>query len=213
MPEQIKALDWQHARERLSRAAAALESAQALTKERAQAILDERARAAARVPDEGLAPSATVELVRFVLGAERYAIETNCVREVLRLKDLTRVPGTPDFVVGVTNLRGQIVAVFDLRRFFSIPAPASTEAARIIVMGQERIEFGILADAVEEVALLRLSTMQEPPASVAGIAKEYVRGVTAEPLIVLDGKVLLHDPRLYIDVGDDFAARTSEVTP
>jgi purine-binding chemotaxis protein CheW len=197
------ALDWQRARERLSRAAAALEEAHRLTPERAREILEERARAVARVPAEALAADALIEVVRFGLADEKYAIETDCVREILRVKEITPLPGTPDFLVGITNVRGQILGVFDLRRYFGIPAPDGTDRSRVIVLGRERVEFGVLVDFVDEIALLRIDALKEPPGSVAGIAREYVRGVTADALIVLDGAVLINDSRLYIDLGDE----------
>jgi len=197
------AIDWQAVRDRLNRSAQALEEAQRLSPERVRAILEARARAAARIPEVAPVAEAVIEVVRFTLGAERYALETTCVREILRSREITSMPGAPDFLVGVTNLRGQIVAVFDLRRYFGIPAPDATDLARVIVLGRERIEFGVLADAVHEVALLRLDQISEPPESVAGLARSFLRGVTAEALIVLDAGVLLDDPRLFIDLGED----------
>ena len=116
-----EAIDWQAVRERMTRAAVAFDQACQITPERARRILEERARAVARVPAAAPAVGALVEIIRFALGEERYAVETNCVREILRFKAATPLPGTPDFLVGVTNLRGQILAVFDLRRFLGIP--------------------------------------------------------------------------------------------
>jgi purine-binding chemotaxis protein CheW len=101
--------------------------------------------------------------------------------------------------VGVTNLRGDILAVFDLRRFFGLPPGAVTELARVLVLGDDRAEFGVLADEVHEVRALRTGDLLDAPASVAGVGREYLRGVTEEALVVLDGDVLLRDSRLFID--------------
>src|SRR3546814_4484079 len=84
----------------------------------------------------------------------RYAVETRYVREVTRFADFTTVPGAPNFVVGVTNLRGGVLVVFDLRKILGIPAPGLTDLSRVIVHGRERAEFGILADAVHEVRII-----------------------------------------------------------
>jgi purine-binding chemotaxis protein CheW len=211
--KQLDAIDWQALRERLSRASAALEGAHQLSPERAQAILDERAHAAAQAPADTLQAGAMIEVIAFDLGNERYALETNCIREVLRSRAVTPLPGTPDVLVGITNLRGQIVAVFDLRRFFGIAAPSSTEQSRVIVLGKERIEFAILVDAIHEVMLVGVDAIREAPASVGGIAREYLRGVTADAVIVLDGAVLLSDPRLTIDLAQGHAAQSPEVQP
>lgn len=167
--------------------------------ESARAILEERARHLAQVPPQTLQAAEVIEVLIFALGTEKYAVETDHLREVLRLGDCTSVPGTPDFLLGVINLRGQILALFDLRIFFGVPAQAAGEAARIIVLGEERAEFGVLADEVFEVARLRANQVLPPPDSLAGIAREYVRGVTEGALILLDGALLLKDPRLVID--------------
>src|ERR1019366_10209043 len=208
--KRVCTVDWQDVRARLSRATAALEDAHQLTPENIRLALDTRAEAAARVPPQLLEAGAVMEVVRFDLGDERYAPETTYVREILRIRESTPLPGTPDFLVGITNLRGQILAVLDLRRFFGVPPQSNTERSRVIVLGQDRIEFGIFADGVHEVILLQHNEVREPPGSVAGIAREYLRGVTADALIVLDGAVLLKDPRLTIDLGDTSAPESAE---
>jgi purine-binding chemotaxis protein CheW len=150
------------------------------------------------VPAGGL-----LEVVVFTLAGERYALETRHVREIRALEDLTPLPGAPVFLAGVTNLRGQILAVIDLRTFFGVPARGLTDRTRLIVLGDERAEFGVLADTVAEVVTLGPGEVREPPGSVAGVARAYLRGVTGDALIVLAGEVLLQDPRLFIDQGDD----------
>jgi purine-binding chemotaxis protein CheW len=209
--KRIESIDWQEVRDRLSRSAEALEQAHRLSPERVRAVLEERARTAAQVPPQALEAGAAIEVVLFSLGEECYALETSCMREILRLKELAPLPGTPDFLIGVTNLRGQILAILDLRRFFGIEPRDNTDRTRVMVLGQERVEFGLLADSVQEVTLLRLDEIGEAPASVLGAAREYLRGVTANALLVLDGAVLLNDPRLYIDLGEDGAAASPEV--
>jgi purine-binding chemotaxis protein CheW len=200
------AIDWQQVHARLARATAATEQALRLSPERARAVMAERARALAQVPAAAAPAGATLQLVVFTLANERYAVETCHVREVVRLIDFTPLPGAPDFLVGVMNLRGHIVAVIDLRKFFGVAARGLTDLARVLVLGHDRAEFGVLADSASEVAALPLDRMLEAPASVAGVAREYLRGVTADALIVLDGAALLQDPRLYIDQGDETGA-------
>ena len=87
----------------------------------AQAILDERARRLAqRTPPQADAPA--IDLLTFTLGPIRYGIEHRFVREVARLISVTPVPGAPDFLLGVTNYRGQVLGLFDLRGLFGIAA-------------------------------------------------------------------------------------------
>jgi purine-binding chemotaxis protein CheW len=191
--------DWQEIRRRLDKLAAAADGAPALTPERARAVLEERARALARVPAETPDASAFLPVVTFTLSGERYAVEAQYVREVVRLGEHTPVPGAPDYLVGVVNLRGDILAVFDLRKLFGLPPVSVTDLSRILVLGGDRAEFGVLVDTADEVRPLRTAELLEPPASVAGVGREYLRGVTEEALAVLDGAVLLRDSRLFVD--------------
>jgi purine-binding chemotaxis protein CheW len=199
-------IDWGQVRKRLDRAMRATEEALRLSPERARAVMEERARALARVPEQAARAAQGLEVIIFALANERYGLETRYVREVIRLSDFTPLPGAPDFLVGVTNLRGHILAVIDLRKFFGVAARGLTDTTRVIVLGDERDEFGVLADATSEVHTLGLGEVLEPPGSVAGVAREYVRGVTADALLILDGAVLLQDQRLFIDQGEETGA-------
>lgn len=201
--ERPEVIDWSSVRERLARATAATESAVRVSAERAREIMDSRARALARVqptePDAG----EVLEIATFELSGERYAIETRFVREVIRLADCVRVPAAPDFLFGVTNLRGETLSVIDLRRFFDLPMRDLSGLARVVVLGDERPEFGVVVESADEVLTLRRDELLEPPGSVAASRREAMRGVTRQALIVLDGAMLLQDARLFIDQIDE----------
>ncbi len=166
---------------------------------RARAILDERARALARVPPRPPTAAEVIEVAVFVLDDERYAVETGHVRRVVRLDGLTPVPGAPEALAGVVNLRGEVLAVFDLRALVGLPRREPTELTRVVVLGADRDELGILADAAVEVRDLRIDAIHDPPGSVEAPGRPLLRGVTADALIVLDGAALLADPRLVVD--------------
>jgi purine-binding chemotaxis protein CheW len=197
------ALDWKEARQRLARAIAATDEAGKPSPERARQVLAERARTLARVPPQAAGAEDTLEVITFTLAGETYGLETAHVREVLCLTEYTPVPGAPDFLLGVLNLRGEILAVIDLRRFLGAAARGVTDLVRVIVLGGERAEFGVLADSVLEVRSLPLDQVLPPPDSVEGVGRQYLRGVTPEALIVLDAAVLLRDGRLFIDQADE----------
>lgn len=164
--------------------------------DRRREVLDARARLLARVPDEPPRAGEVLELVGFVLAGERYGIESRFVREVARLTRFTPVPGTPAFILGVTNLRGEILALFDLRHLLGVVAEGVTDLGRIVVLGENRREFGLLADAASEI-------LRVPGASLAQTetawGRKYVRGVSPEGVVVLSGETLLSDPQLTID--------------
>jgi purine-binding chemotaxis protein CheW len=203
-PHPRRRLDWSELYARLDRAAEATRRALGPTPDQAQALMDERARSLARVAVRDPEPSEVLEVASFTLAGERYAIETRYITKVVRLTDFTPVPGTPEFLGGVLNLRGEILALIDLRAFFGIASTGLTDLSRILVLGLERNEFGIMADDVAEVTTLRVDEVLDTPASLpGGGGRAPLLGVTSDARIVLDGSALLGDPALYIDQGDE----------
>jgi purine-binding chemotaxis protein CheW len=194
-------IDWQQVRQQLANAVQE-DAARRLSPERARLVLEERARMLARVPPVAPVAGEALQVVVFSLGEERYALETHSVREVVRLRDHAVLPGAPAFVFGVLNLRGEVLSVLDLRPFFGVPQRGATDRSRVLVLGASRTEFGLLADDVHEVLSVRLQDVLEAPPTVSGAGREYLRGVTPQALIVLDGAVLLRDARLFYQ-GED----------
>jgi purine-binding chemotaxis protein CheW len=167
-------------------------------------VLEARARQLARVPDEPARAGEVLELVGFVLAGERYGIESRFVREVARLFRFTPVPGMPGFVLGVTNLRGEILALFDLRQLLGVVAEGVTDLGRIVVLGENRREFGLLADAASEILYVPRTRLAQ---TETAWGRTYLQGVSPDGVIVLSGEALLNDPRLTIDQGPGLAAR------
>lgn len=174
------------------------------TAEDRRRVLQERARALAR---GNRAPAATPSLavVEFELARERYAIESQHVREVLPLRELTPVPGAPAFIRGIIHLRGRMHAVLDLRMAFELPVRGLTDLNKVLIVHGAGIEVGILADAIAGMRLIPLEAIQPDLPTLTGIRREFLRGVTADGLIVLDadtvaaadgGRVLVQGPRL-----------------
>ena len=159
-------------------------------------VLRARARALARRP-EG-APAATLEVLEFRLAEERYALETRHVRGVHALRDLTPLPCTPPFVLGIVNLRGQITAVIDIKKFFDLPEKGLTDLHRIILVGGEGFELGLLADVVVGVHGIPVESFQPALPTLTGIRADYLKGVTAERLVLLDLERILADPKIVV---------------
>lgn len=163
-----------------------------------KAVLRARAKALARETE----PEAIAEhlaVIEFLLAYERYAIESVAVREVVPLRDLTPLPCTPPFVLGIVNVRGQILPVLDLKRFFDLPQKGLTDLNKVIIVRSGEMELGFLADAVLGVRSLPLGDIQSSLAALTGIRAEYLRGVTPEGLIVLDVATILSDRRILVD--------------
>ena len=191
-------IDWTAIHRRLDRAAKTLEQGLAPVPEERKKILRERARILAREQEAGQLARARLEVVEFLLAYERYAIELAWVREVYPLKEITPLPGTPSFVLGIINVRGQIVSVVDLKRFFDLPDKGLTDLNKVIIIGDGNIEFGLLADAVPGVRQIPCDEIQPPLPTLTGIRAEYVQGLTADRLVVLHVARILTDPAIKV---------------
>ncbi len=197
-----RGLDWAEARARLAKAARALGSQEGgLAPEQARAILERRARALARPLDAERPRENTFGAVVFTLASERYAIETRYIREVTRLADLAGIPGAPPRFAGLTNLRGEILLVIDLRELLGLPGQGVTDHSRLVVLGSGGDQVGLLATSVLEVSALSSTDILPAPDGASGVGREFLRGVTRDALIVLDGSTLLNHPRLFLDSG------------
>lgn len=139
-----------------------------------------------------------LEVVEFLLGSERYGIETSFVVEVHPLRELTPLPCTPPFLLGLVNMRGKILSVIDIRRFFELPEREGGELGKVIVLHDDSMEFGLLADAIIGVCTIPVRALQPPLPTLTGIRADYLRGMTGERLALLDAGKMLADKRLVV---------------
>lgn len=161
-------------------------------------VLRTRAQALAREPEVHEGAGGALDVIEFGLAQERYAFEAAFVREVQPLADLTPLPGTPPFVTGIVNVRGRILAVIDLRKFFDLPAAGITDVHQILLLHTDEMELGIMADVVIGVRSIPRATMQSSLPTLTGLREEYLKGVTAERLVILDAARILADRRLVV---------------
>jgi purine-binding chemotaxis protein CheW len=160
-------------------------------------ILRARAQALAR-PPERPATEAALELLEFGLAQERYALENRWVREVTSFKDLTPLPCCPPFVLGIVNVRGRILPVLDLKKFFDLPEKGLTDLHRIILVGGNDLELGLLADTIVGMRSVPAGDLQPALPTLMGVRGDYLKGVTAERLVVLDLARILADPQIIV---------------
>ena len=161
-------------------------------------ILRARAQALARPPASAPSAETLIEVLEFHLAQERYAVETEHVREVYPLRELTPLPCTPPFVRGIVNLRGRIISVFDLKRLFDLPDHGLTDLHRIIVVRSSDLEFGLLADVIVGVRSIPVESLQSSLPTLTGIRAEYLKGVTPESLVVLNLARIMADPKIIV---------------
>jgi purine-binding chemotaxis protein CheW len=191
-------IDWSHVHHRLEAAQAAVQGAAELTPEEKKRILKSRAIALAKAPTEIDTAKEHVEILEFGLASERYGIESSYIREVYPLKELTPLPGTPAFVLGVFNMRGQIISVLDIKKFFDLPEKGLTDLNKVIILHSSSMEFGILADVILGVRSVPLQDIQSSLPTLTGIREDYLNGVTKERLVILDAGKLLSDERIVV---------------
>jgi purine-binding chemotaxis protein CheW len=96
------------------------------------------------------------------------------------------------------NVRGQILSVIDIKRFFDLPEKGLTDLNKVIILHNDVMEFGILADVIVGVRQIPLRDIQTSLPTLVGIREEYLKGVTRERLVILDAEKLLRDKRLII---------------
>ena len=161
------------------------------------ASLRERARLLAQ-PSQEAAAAPAIEVVTLLLAYETYAIETAYVREVYPLKDLTLLPCTPDFVAGIVNVRGQVLSVIDLKQLFELPVKGLTDLNKIVILSDGAMEFGILADTILGVRNIPLHDIESGPPTLSGVRQDYLKGITADGVVVLDAAQLLLNENIVI---------------
>ncbi|CAM3589126.1 chemotaxis protein CheW [Vibrio aquimaris] len=127
-----------------------------------------------------------LQWVTFQLEEETYGINVMQVREVLRYTEIAPVPGAPDYVLGIINLRGNVVTVIDTRSRFGLMEGEITDNTRIIVIESEHQVIGILVDSVAEVVYLKSSEIDTTPSVGTDESAKFIQGVSNR-----DGKLLI----------------------
>lgn len=117
------------------------------------------------------------QIVVFRLDSESYGIDIFRVSEIIRLCDITPIPGSESHIKGLVNLRGKTIPVVDLKTRLGIPGSEDTDATRIIVVDLESSQLGVIVDEVREVVTLVPDQIEATPALVASVSTDYVRGV------------------------------------
>jgi purine-binding chemotaxis protein CheW len=146
--------------------------------------------------DEEAGGGPLIQFVTFILMDEIYGINVMQVQEVLRISEIAPVPGAPSYVLGIINLRGNVVTVIDTRTRFGLPTKEMDDASRIIVIESEKQVVGMLVDAVAEVVDLREDEIDVAPNVGTEESSRYIQGVATQGdslLILVDLNKLLTD--------------------
>lgn len=182
-------IDWSDVRRRVEAAGRAVAAEETSGAEEMRQVLESRARALAR-PAEEPGGREQLELITFSLGGERYAIELRYVVEVFRLTNLSQLPGAAAPVFGVTAWRGELLTILDLRRLLGVPGEGLDDLRIAVVLGDRRAPLAVLADAGEDLLVVDRHAVGPAPEGVA-VNRDYVRGITADAVVLLDAERLL----------------------
>lgn len=140
--------------------------------------------------------NAVLQWVTFKLDNETYGINVMQVQEVLRYTEIAPVPGAPHYVLGIINLRGNVVTVIDTRTRFGLQSAEVDDSTRIVIIEAEKQVIGILVDSVAEVVYLRRSEIDNAPNVGTEESAKFIQGVSNrdnELLILVDLDKLLSD--------------------
>jgi purine-binding chemotaxis protein CheW len=140
--------------------------------------------------------NATLRWVTFFLAEEKYGINVMQVQEVLRVSEIAPVPGAPEYVLGIINLRGNVVTVIDTRQRFGLKTKELEDSARIVIVESDDQVVGIMVDSVAEVIDLQLSDIESAPNVGTEDSSKFIQGVASqhdELLIIIDLNKLLAD--------------------
>lgn len=138
-------------------------------------------------------------VVTFTVNGETYGIALEHAREIVPVADTTAVPGTPPRLLGLFNLRGAILPLFDLASLFGSGARLVERGGLVIVVGREAPELAIATESVGAIAALRDEDILPPAPTMRGEGS-LVHGITRDGVILLDGEALLRDPRLHLSI-------------
>jgi len=142
-------------------------------------------------PERG--KSAGGKFLTFFLAGEEYGIEILSVHEIIGMMPITSVPGTPEYICGIINLRGKIIPIVDLRSKFGMESKAQTAETCIIVVHVQGVEVGIVVDRVSEVLNIAAGDIEPPPSFGKDVNTEYILGIGKSQAKV---KILLNIDRV-----------------
>lgn len=137
-----------------------------------------------------------LQWVTFRLAGETYGVNVMQVQEVLRYTEIAPVPGAPEYVLGIINLRGNVVTVIDTRNRFGLASGEITDNTRVVIIETDGHVIGILVDSVAEVVYLRQSEIETAPNVGNDESAKFIQGVchkNNELLILIELNKLLTD--------------------
>jgi purine-binding chemotaxis protein CheW len=121
--------------------------------------------------------SGTVELATFYVGDALCGMDILKVQEINKLMDMTKVPQAPEYVMGILNLRGQIVTIIDLGKKLGLTSVEVNESSRNIIVNSDNEYIGLLVTRIGDVVEAEWEKVERPPANIGGVQGVFFKGV------------------------------------
>jgi purine-binding chemotaxis protein CheW len=127
------------------------------------------------------------QIVVLELANEHYGVDIASVESIIKLQPVTSIPQMPSFVGGVTNLRGTVLPVINLRKRFGLPAEEDSKDSRIVVVSLNKTKVGMIVDAVSEVLPISDETIEPAPHMVSNVNAAFITGIAKldQKLVIL----------------------------
>lgn len=195
--EPATAIDWVHLRSRMNAAIAQTEALLFPTGRHAASLrkLEEEDGAVPQARED--APAAMV----FTLSGQRFAIELSLICEVVAKVRVTPLAGVPSHLIGIHDMRGDLLPVFDLRPLLELPYQQELEASWGLVVGASRPEFTVLCESIPEIIALPLGN-EDRDVTADDDAADTRKVAPETDIRLLDEQFLLTDPRLFPEGSD-----------
>lgn len=132
-----------------------------------------------KIAEENAAASSLdlIQLVSFNIGDEEFGVDITKVKEIIRIVEITRVPNTPDFVVGVINLRGKVIPIINLRQRLSMDSREHNKDTRIVVIEHDNKTIGFIVDNVNEVIRISKNITEPPPQMTGSVDSQFITSI------------------------------------
>ncbi|MBS0290344.1 MAG: chemotaxis protein CheW [Proteobacteria bacterium] len=192
-------IDWKKIHQKLKDNGATLFKAQPNEHENRN-ILKKRAEKLATEVSQSIGKEEKINVLKFQIGTEKYAIEVSYINKVYLLKDLVPLPGVSSHIVGIINIRGHILPIIDFKKIFDLSVTEKT-TEKVIVITANEANYGILAQEVLGLEEIGLKGIQHDLPTLTDIRVEYIKGISAHQTIILDPlKIATHKSIVMNDV-------------
>ena len=170
-----------------------------ISKERMAQVLRERAQLIKQSDEDIRDLGENFETLVFMLSNEKYAINSTYVSEVSEFSEITPLPCSPSFLIGIVNLRGKIFSVIDLKKFLNLKSDLDSIKGKVIFLKHNDIDIGIITDKILGNTKIYSSDLQGDITTITDLPENIIVGVTKENIIALDIEKFLMNEKLIID--------------